>query len=61
MVIFNRTLGIADFDVTQKDNGGLSVVGKLWFGQKEIEDLEAVFESLPPYEVGKTMANYGTP
>lgn len=39
----------------------MSVVAKLGFGQKDIEDLEAVFDSLPPYEAGKTKVSSSAP
>lgn len=42
-------------------NEFMSVVAKLGFGQKDIEDLEAVFDSLPPYEAGKTKVSSSAP
>lgn len=57
VVVFNRTMGVADFAVTQKDDGGLTVVAKLGFSQKEIADLESVYDSLPSYEANKKVAS----
>lgn len=39
----------------------MSVVAKLGFGQNVIEDLEAVFDTFPPYETGMTKASSSAP
>jgi len=50
VVLFHRSFGIADFTVKQTDAGKLKVMAKLGFSGKKIDDLAAVFDSLPIYK-----------
>lgn len=46
-IAFSRTLGIADFNAEQADNGKLKLSAKMAFDVKTIDDLEAGFPGLP--------------